>query len=877
MQYFFKKSKLLFLLLFIYNLHIAQNINGTIKNTDGIGIENASVSIWNSEKKESLFGYTYSDQKGVFSFKTNQDFVKVFIEISCINYETKSQLVALSNNNVDFVLQRKEFILDEVKIINENAVKVKNDSVFYDPKKFLNGSERKVEDLLKKLPGIKVDEITGQIKYKGKNVETVKLEGDDLFGSNYTIGTKNISVDMVEQVQAIENYSPNELLKGIEDSDRVVLNLKLKKNKTDFSGSSSINNGYGKKLMLADDATVLGISKKIKSFGVISYYNFGINPFNNQPNYDETLNTRFGNEESTTKTNIIEGNIDNRLPSKRTTYNNNFNINYNIITKISSKISLKNNLFFFKDDVERQEKIVTNYFTNNNAIIENSSENNIYKSPKYYRFDTKVIYNISNNSLLQSEISFKNQITNSNETTIQNNLNQFNSNLKTIDFFVKAKLEYTIRLNNKNALQFSSNFSRNKIPQELQIVSNNIIFEGINTNNCLQNSSFNKQILSTKLSYLNNNGKIKKSVTIGNTNTYLPFQSSLIADGNNINSFYENSTYRKSTFFSEYSTMFNYKKIKIQPFFNVAYINQQLKNDAFNKLALNQSILITYRINKRLSLFGLEESEEKTPTEEYLFTNSIVINNQTLKNNISNLNLIKSENLTFGIKYENLTKQFLTKLSFQYLGSYNNYIANININQNFVSYTYFQNPNNLKSRQIIFDGEKQIKALRLSFKHSSTFSFNNYYNSIDNFQIRNNSSFNYNGNLFILSYFNIPINFENLVNYSINKYKTNEVKSERRLISNNFKLIIKPFKQWNLAISQDYYIIDLKSKQNFSFIDFNLQYKSQKVKGLFFSIYGRNLKNTSVYSQTNNSDYAFTYYQSQLLPRYFMLSMELEF
>ena len=855
----------------------AQNINGTIKNTDGIGIENASVSIWNSEKKESLFGYTYSDQKGVFSFKTNQDFVKVFIEISCINYETKSQLVALSNNNVDFVLQRKEFILDEVKIINENAVKVKNDSVFYDPKKFLNGSERKVEDLLKKLPGIKVDEITGQIKYKGKNVETVKLEGDDLFGSNYTIGTKNISVDMVEQVQAIENYSPNELLKGIEDSDRVVLNLKLKKNKTDFSGSSSINNGYGKKLMLADDATVLGISKKIKSFGVISYYNFGINPFNNQPNYDETLNTRFGNEESTTKTNIIEGNIDNRLPSKRTTYNNNFNINYNIITKISSKISLKNNLFFFKDDVERQEKIVTNYFTNNNAIIENSSENNIYKSPKYYRFDTKVIYNISNNSLLQSEISFKNQITNSNETTIQNNLNQFNSNLKTIDFFVKAKLEYTIRLNNKNALQFSSNFSRNKIPQELQIVSNNIIFEGINTNNCLQNSSFNKQILSTKLSYLNNNGKIKKSVTIGNTNTYLPFQSSLIADGNNINSFYENSTYRKSTFFSEYSTMFNYKKIKIQPFFNVAYINQQLKNDAFNKLALNQSILITYRINKRLSLFGLEESEEKTPTEEYLFTNSIVINNQTLKNNISNLNLIKSENLTFGIKYENLTKQFLTKLSFQYLGSYNNYIANININQNFVSYTYFQNPNNLKSRQIIFDGEKQIKALRLSFKHSSTFSFNNYYNSIDNFQIRNNSSFNYNGNLFILSYFNIPINFENLVNYSINKYKTNEVKSERRLISNNFKLIIKPFKQWNLAISQDYYIIDLKSKQNFSFIDFNLQYKSQKVKGLFFSIYGRNLKNTSVYSQTNNSDYAFTYYQSQLLPRYFMLSMELEF
>ncbi|WP_396170815.1 hypothetical protein [Flavobacterium sp.] len=98
---------------------------------------------------------------------------------------------------------------------------------------------------------------------------------------------------MVEQVQAIENYSSNSLLKNIEDSDKVILNLKLKKNKTDFSSSICLLNGFEKKLLASNDITILGINKRIKLFGLLAHSNFGINTNNFEPVFEEASEHSF--------------------------------------------------------------------------------------------------------------------------------------------------------------------------------------------------------------------------------------------------------------------------------------------------------------------------------------------------------------------------------------------------------------------------------------------------------------------------------------------------------------------------------------------------------------------------------------------------------
>jgi hypothetical protein len=49
-------------------------------------------------------------------------------------------------------------------------------------------------------------------------LKTVTLEGDNLFGSNYIRDKHNVA--MVDQVQAVDNYSENPLLKGIEQDGK---------------------------------------------------------------------------------------------------------------------------------------------------------------------------------------------------------------------------------------------------------------------------------------------------------------------------------------------------------------------------------------------------------------------------------------------------------------------------------------------------------------------------------------------------------------------------------------------------------------------------------------------------------------------------------
>lgn len=138
------------------------------------------------------------------------------------------------------------------------------------------------------MPGITINEKTGAIKYQGKPIETVKLENDDLFGKNYNIGTKNINVDIEQKVEVIQKYSENQLLKGIENSDKVALNLKLKKGKIDFSENFDWGSGFDSESIRLQliNSTILQVAKKIKSFLSLSYNNIGVNnsPYNHFSN-----------------------------------------------------------------------------------------------------------------------------------------------------------------------------------------------------------------------------------------------------------------------------------------------------------------------------------------------------------------------------------------------------------------------------------------------------------------------------------------------------------------------------------------------------------------------------------------------------------------
>lgn len=122
--------------------------------------------------------------------------------------------------------------LKEVVVISDApAISVKGDTIEYNAGKFKTKDNAVVEDLLQKLPGIRVDR-NGTIKAQGETVEQVLIDGKEFFGNDATVATKNLPADMISKVQVLNKQSDLAEFTGIEDGKRrKVINLITKKDR----------------------------------------------------------------------------------------------------------------------------------------------------------------------------------------------------------------------------------------------------------------------------------------------------------------------------------------------------------------------------------------------------------------------------------------------------------------------------------------------------------------------------------------------------------------------------------------------------------------------------------------------------------------------
>ncbi|RZK67533.1 MAG: TonB-dependent receptor [Pedobacter sp.] len=127
---------------------------------------------------------------------------------------------------------------------NRNAIKIKGDTTEFDPKAFNIEPNSKVEDLIKQFPGIQVDK-DGKITAQGKTVQKVLVDGEEFFGDDPTLVTKNLRADMVESVQLYDKASDQASFTGIDDGEKTkTLNVKLKEDKKNgYFGK--VQGGYG--------------------------------------------------------------------------------------------------------------------------------------------------------------------------------------------------------------------------------------------------------------------------------------------------------------------------------------------------------------------------------------------------------------------------------------------------------------------------------------------------------------------------------------------------------------------------------------------------------------------------------------------------------
>ena len=237
-------------LLFLFGIAAeAQNIKfeGFVTDNKGVGLEMANVMAVNQSNK-AMDGYSITNDKGRFqlSLKPNTSYT---IKISYIGYSALEETVVTTTQNINKVFTLQEGVeLEGVEIVHEMPVSIKGDTIVYNSDSFTTGTERKLEDILKKLPGVEVN-ADGEIEVEGKKVQKLMVEGKDFFDGDTKLGVKNIPADAVDKIQVLRNYNDNSILKGVENNqDNIAMNIKLKDGKKNFwFGDMTAGIGVGHK------------------------------------------------------------------------------------------------------------------------------------------------------------------------------------------------------------------------------------------------------------------------------------------------------------------------------------------------------------------------------------------------------------------------------------------------------------------------------------------------------------------------------------------------------------------------------------------------------------------------------------------------------
>ncbi|MEM8565393.1 MAG: TonB-dependent receptor [Bacteroidota bacterium] len=239
---------LLALLLCLPFTLFAQNslISGQIVDSTKVGLPSASVVLLNTTDSV-LQSFAITNAKGEFQMSRVKP-GEYILQASYVGYQTFSRLqkIPAEDIHLGFIeLTENSTILDGVAVTADRIpILINGDTVEYNSAAFKTKPNATVEELLKKLPGVEVDN-QGNIKAHGEEVNKVLVDGKEFFGNDPKIATKNLPADVVNKVQVYDKLSEMAEFTGVDDGQRnKTINLDLKEDKKKgYFGK--LTGGYG--------------------------------------------------------------------------------------------------------------------------------------------------------------------------------------------------------------------------------------------------------------------------------------------------------------------------------------------------------------------------------------------------------------------------------------------------------------------------------------------------------------------------------------------------------------------------------------------------------------------------------------------------------
>ena len=896
-----------FLLLSCFSFSQEIEITGTVKDSLGVPLESANViALLKSSNKLASYSVTNSKGKYQLSLESSKSYV---LNVSYLGFQTITYEITLDENDnditKDFILSEDKGQLDEVVLTYQMPIVVKNDTIQYNTDSFTNGTERKLGDILKKLPGIEIN-TDGQIEVEGVQVKKVMVEGKDFFDGDSKLAVENIPSDAVDKVEVLKNFNEISQLKQVTNNDdSFAINLKLKEGKKTF-WFGQLSAGAG---IASTEESLYKVNPKLfyfspkKSVSLITNFNdIGEIPFTRRDFYRFTGGIRQTSSGSGTSLNLsadnlglsqLQNNMANEIDTKFAAVNLSYAVN--------DAWDLSGFLIYSGSEVDLLEKSLTQYvgnglleLTENNTIQKNDlglvKLSSLYKPNKNFQFDYDIFLKISDQE--ESDKLF------SNFADVNNTINT-TQNDSPFSLQQNANIYYTLNNNHifssevqylwsKEVPFYNASFlDLGANPSEVALPFSTLFPYDLNQENYSinQNKTIKTNKLDAKLDYyyvFNKNSNIK--VTLGSIFSKQLFDSNMFQtlDNGSENEFTDTEfTNNHVTFnFNDVFLGVDYRlitgKFTFIPSLNIH--NYKVQNEQlgsvfstsktlvlpsfFAKLQLQKSEKIQFTYSKTAQFADIHKI-----VEGYVFNNynSLFQGNRTIDNGIY-------ENYRLNYSSFSLFNYTIVNASVNYSKRNNNIKNNIIFNQiNRVS-----TPVNIDvaDETLSFSGrwEKTIGKYKVNLR--ANVGLSEFYNIVNDNLVKS-KSFTQNYTASMLTNFKKWPNFEVGYQRSINEYTNpnneNTFFTERPFV--NLEALIKKVFTLKAEYSYFNYANETQTLNKYAFMDVNLRYQNEDSKWEYMlgvtNVFDTSSINRDSFNQnfTNTTEYF-------VQPRYLVFSLK---
>jgi hypothetical protein len=885
-----KKSSISFIIFFYSISSFAQNIiQGSVYDSSNMVVQDVNVVLVNSISNE-VIDYAFTDKNGKYKTEA-KDIGQFQITFSHIGHESKTIEIRLKesqkNYNINATLENKLFILNEVIVQSGKPISIKNDTVSFKTSFFTDGTEQTVEELLKKIPGIQVDS-EGTIKVGNQEIEKLMVDGDDLFERGYKILSKNMPAYPIEEVELLKNYSNNRLLKGLEESEKVALNLKLdEKSKHIWFGN--IDMALGNDSFYQLKGNLMNFSKKNKYYFLSNLNSTGydatgdiqnlIRPFR----YNEPASVG-DNHQVNDLLSLSPSNFD--FKRERTNFNNAELLSLNAIFNPTEKTKIKSLGFFNWNETDFFQNSID--FVNVNGTSFTNTEDYQISNKKRIAFGKiDFIHDFSKTQMLEAVSKFNSGNFNDGSNLVFNGVSTI-ENLRHKNTLFDQKITFTNKFKDKKVLLLTGRFIDEKTPQNYHInqfffedlfpqtedvnnlrqsAQNQMQFAGFNAHlmdktengNLLElqvGNEYRKDILISGLSLLENETVTSQPIGYQNHNEY------------QVNDLYLKGKYRYKM--GDFSLV---GRLDFHQLFN------NLKSDSNtsrqNPFFINQSLGFDWKINDKNKI--ISTFTQSTTNAEILdiYSDFVLTGYRSFSKGTGNFDQLRSSSVTLNYQLGNWTDRFFTNTFISYVKNHDFFSTNTLLEQNYTQSERIL----IKDREFLSINTKLdyfFKIISSNLKVDLGYTKGEFKNIVNNSYLRLVTSNNYNYGFELRSGFKGIFNYHIGTKWTISEVKANIINSFTNYTS-FLDLIFVINERLDLqAQTERYYFGNLETDNLYYFLDFDICYKFIKNK-MTLGLTGNNLFDTKVYRNVSISDIGTSTTEYRLLPRFGLLKMEYRF